>query len=33
MGEKVNFPLMKWERILDLAEVSQFTHVPSLAVS
>jgi len=31
MGEREIFPLMKWEKILDLIKVSWFTLVPSLA--
>ncbi len=31
MGEREIFFLMKWERILDLIEVSQFIPIPFLA--
>jgi xanthosine utilization system XapX-like protein len=33
MGEREIFPLMKWERILDLTEGFQFIRVPSPAAS
>jgi hypothetical protein len=30
MGEREIFPLMKWEKILDLTKVSLFIFIPSL---